>query len=71
MQNWPLPLLYGEFGIRVMTDNRFAVVTAQNTWWLIVANGYFSAMALPVHCGCAVFHWVMLLAIPLLALMRA
>lgn len=31
MQNWPLPPLYGEFGIRVITDNSFAVVAAQNT----------------------------------------
>lgn len=49
--------LCGEFGISVITDNTFAVAAAQNMWWFIVANGYFSAAALPINCGCTVSHW--------------
>lgn len=53
MQKWPLPPLYGEFGVRVITDNNFAVVTAQNMWWLIVTNGYFSTWLGYVPLGLA------------------
>lgn len=60
MQKWPLPPLCGEFGVRVITDNNFAVVAAQNTWWLIVADGYFSTVAPPINCGCAMSHWAWL-----------